>query len=210
MRFLDFNQYLAYIPAILFAMVVHEYAHAYVSYKFGDQTPLYDGRLSLNPKYHIDPLGFLMLLFVGFGWAKPVHVNTSAYRDAKSGMIWTAFAGPMMNFIVAFLCMFLYQILMKGYSNASIYLYILKFLNYSVLINIGLGLFNLIPLPPLDGSKILLGVLPENVYMSLLRYEQILSIFLMFLLLSGVLTPFLVNAQTTVINFFLHILSFIL
>ncbi len=209
MRFLEFNQYLAYIPAILFAMIVHEYAHAYVSYKFGDQTPLYDGRLSLNPKYHIDPLGFLMLLFVGFGWAKPVHVNTNAYRDEKSGMIWTAFAGSMMNFIVAFICTFFYRILIGAYTDSTIYLYLIRFLNYSIMINVGLGLFNLIPIPPLDGSKILLGVFPENVYMSLLKYEHLMSVFLMILLFSGALTPFLVNAQKTIIDFFLGLLSFL-
>ena len=103
----DFDTLIYTVPAILISVTLHEMAHGYVSYKMGDPTPKEDGRLSLNPLHHLDFFGTLSLLFIGFGWAKPVRVNAGYYKDPKTGMVWTAFAGPLMNFVLSFVCIFL-------------------------------------------------------------------------------------------------------
>ena len=100
----DFDTLIYTVPAILISVTLHEMAHGYVSYKMGDPTPKEDGRLSLNPLHHLDFFGTLSLLFIGFGWAKPVRVNAGYYKDPKTGMVWTAFAGPLMNFVLSFVC----------------------------------------------------------------------------------------------------------
>ena len=99
----DLNTLIYVAPAIIITVTLHELAHGWVSYKFGDPTPKEDGRLSLNPLRHLDPIGTIALLVAGFGWAKPVHIDPRYYKDAKTGVVWTAFAGPMMNFIIAFI-----------------------------------------------------------------------------------------------------------
>ena len=101
------------VPAILISVTLHEMAHGYVSYKLGDPTPKLDGRLSLNPLRHLDFFGTLALLFAGFGWARPVRVDPSYYKDPKSGMVWTAFAGPLANFLLSFVCIFLLMALLR-------------------------------------------------------------------------------------------------
>lgn len=177
------------LPAVLVAITMHEFAHGLVSAKLGDPTPEATGRLSLNPFRHLDPVGILCLIFFHFGWAKPVQVNPYYYKNKKGGMVAVALAGPLMNFLIAFLCTFGMGIILKttgGYASEGMY-YLFQFLNYGALLNIGLGAFNLIPIPPLDGSKVLGAVLPEQQYFGYMRYERYGSLVLVALLAIGVL-----------------------
>lgn len=185
------------IPAVLIAIILHEWAHGFISYKLGDPSPKADGRLSLNPLKHLDPIGTLSLLIFHFGWAKPVQVNANYYKDKKMGMMLTALAGPVMNFIVAFLALAIIFIIAKWNASFlvtdSIGNYLYNVLIFTAIMNIGLGVFNLIPIPPLDGSKILFAVLPEDVYFAYMRYEQygiiLLIVLLSFGLFDNLLSP---------------------
>lgn len=156
------------IPGVLIAITFHEYAHAKTADILGDDTPRMEGRLSLNPLDHIDPIGFIMLIFAGFGWGKPVHVNPRNYnRDItmdKADAI-VSIAGPTTNFVIAILFTIIYYGLIKinGYNLNSVASILLKMVAYTISINIGLGVFNLIPLPPLDGSKVIKPFLSFNI-----------------------------------------------
>ena len=186
------------IVAVLLAISVHEMAHGYAAYKLGDNTAKYDGRLSLNPIRHIDPFGALCMLFFGFGWAKPVRVNPNFFKKTKRDMALTALAGPVSNFLMAFFSMFALLYLCPLFKNVYIYQFFFMF----VLLNIGLGVFNLIPIPPLDGSKIFLSLLPRRIYYEIMRYEQFGFIILIIALYLGVLDPlldFLVNGIYTLL-----------
>lgn len=171
------------IIALIPALVVHEWAHGYTAYKLGDSTAKADGRLSLNPLDHLDPLGTLMLLLVGFGWAKPVPVNTRYFKKPRRDFALTSFAGPLANFIMGFISALLYVLafyLVELYGIGGNGGYIIhEIFLYSALFNIGLGLFNLIPLPPLDGSNIVLCLLPNNLaakYSKIRYYSQYIFI----------------------------------
>jgi len=160
---LNYSDLIYIVPAALLAITGHEFAHGYVSFKMGDPTPKQDGRLSLNPLHHLDPMGTLCLIVFRFGWAKPVRINSWYYKNRKKGVVCTALAGPAANFVMAFMAVIAMGIIYKttgGYAgNVLVYLY--NFFNYLALLNIGLGVFNLIPVPPLDGSKAL-GILMYN------------------------------------------------
>lgn len=204
---LDLDTLIYVVPAIIITVTLHELAHGWVSYKFGDPTPKLDGRLSLNPLHHLDPIGTVALLLVGFGWAKPVHIDPRYYKDAKTGIVWTAFAGPLMNFIIAFVAIFLFNLLLKVpvsiFSSeimTRIFIYLIYLMQYTALISLGQAIFNLIPLPPLDGSKILYGVLPDSVYFNIMKYENWLSLILFLVLFSGVLNGPLVSIRTIVFD----------
>ena len=148
-------------PGILFAITIHEYAHGLIAYRLGDPTAKLMGRLTLNPIAHMDPIGTLMLLIVRFGWAKPVPINPLNFRNPKRGMLLSSLAGPAANLIAAFVLGMMYQLVFGPFSwppPGAIALLIY----YCVFFNIILALFNLIPIHPLDGSHILLGLLPEN------------------------------------------------
>lgn len=207
------------LPALLLALSAHEFAHGYASYLLGDPTPKYEGRLSLNPMRHLDLIGTLSLLIFHFGWAKPVSIDARYYDNKKSGMLTVAMAGPFMNFLLAFISIFfscLLQIFL--YKGAIGYTFLIKtldlFLSYSIIYNLGLGTFNLLPVPPLDGSKILGAILPERTYFSLMRYERYGMLILMTLLYVGVLdTPlaFFRNAvYDSMINVSMVLLNLIL
>lgn len=177
------------VPAALIAITLHEYAHGYVSYKLGDPTPKQMGRLSLNPFAHLDPIGTLCLIFFHFGWAKPVCVNPYYYKDQKKGMVLVGLAGPLMNFILAFISALFMAIIIKktgGYVGSFTY-YLFNFLNVCYVLNIGLGVFNLIPFPPLDGAKIVGGLLPEHIYFNFMKYERYGQLIIFGLLAFGAL-----------------------
>lgn len=175
------------VIAVLFAISVHEMAHGYAAYKLGDNTAKYDGRLSLNPLRHIDPFGALCMLFFGFGWARPVRVNANYFKKTKRDIALTSLAGPLSNFLMAFIGMLIFLHLCPLFK--SIYLY--QFFFMFIMLNIGLGVFNLIPIPPLDGSKIFLSLLPRRIYYEIMRYEQFGFIVLIIALYLGVLDPIL-------------------
>ena len=151
------NQILMFLPALILAFSVHELAHGLTAYALGDSTAKEDGRLSLNPIRHIDPLGLVFIILVGFGWAKPVMVNPNNLRNPKVHMALIAAAGPVSNFILAFLSFMLLVPLVRNF-NLSPTLTDL-FIRFSS-INIVLAVFNLLPVPPLDGSKIIAGYFP--------------------------------------------------
>jgi len=153
------------IPALLIAITFHEYAHAKTSHLLGDPTPRWSGRLTLNPLAHLDPVGLLMLWLFRFGWAKPVPVNPLYYKNKKLGLISVALAGPLANFVLAFMSLFILKLdLAKGYIES--FLYVL--FSYNLILSV----FNLIPIPPLDGSKILMGILPGTNNEMFYKLEQ--------------------------------------
>ena len=169
---------------LLYAIILHELAHGWVAYRMGDPTAKMLGRLSLNPLKHLDPMGTMMLFLVGFGWAKPVPVNFNQLRDKRLGMILVSGAGVATNMLLAFIALFLYQLLSPAPSSIAAQL-----LYYFARINIILAAFNLIPLPPLDGSKILMGFASPSVRNFLFRFERYGLLVIIALLFTGVLTP---------------------
>ena len=189
----DFNimSLVAGLPGLLLALVLHEYAHARVAVAMGDFTPRFTGRLTLNPVAHIDPIGLIMLLVAHFGWAKPVMVNPRNFRDMRKGNILVALAGPAANFVTAFVAMFLMILMYR--LNFDMSIGVKTVLSMIVLFNVNFGIFNLIPLPPLDGSKILLEFLPREYaykYMGIERYSFIILIVMMMTpILGGILIP---------------------
>ena len=154
------------IPGLLIAISFHEFAHAFVADKLGDDTPRRQGRLSLNPLAHLDPYGTFLMIFAGFGWGKPVEINPLNFNrkvSMKGGSAMVAAAGPIMNFILAIVFSVLYGILLRtSFVTSTVGEVISNIILYIISMNVGLGVFNLIPLPPLDGSKILLALLPSR------------------------------------------------
>lgn len=172
---LDFGSLLSMVTrlaAVLLCLTVHESCHGLAAYALGDPTARREHRLSLNPLRHIDWFGLLMMFVAGFGWAKPVPVNPNYFKKTKQGMALTALAGPVSNFLLALLTLLAARIFcdVAAYSEAN--QRILDFLLMVALLSIGLGLFNLLPIPPLDGSKVLFAVLPDRAYNQLMRYER--------------------------------------
>ena len=185
--------YLYLIPVILVSLTFHEFSHAYVSYRLGDPTAKMQGRLTLNPLKHLDFLGTLMMLVARIGWAKPVPINPMYYKDRKKGTILVSIAGPISNLILSILFSFVLSIIIaitKGTTDSELIRIIYEISFMFFYININLAIFNLIPIPPLDGSKILSGVLPPDKYFSIMRYErQIGLIFLVIVLVApGILS----------------------
>lgn len=154
------------IVVALIAITVHEFAHGFVAYKLGDSTAKADGRLSLNPLHHLDPIGTIMLLVVGFGYAKPVPVMTRNFKKPRRDFALVSLAGPLSNFVLAFISALIYELLVKylpfEFASSGLGFALLKLFFYGVSMNVGLGLFNLIPIPPLDGSNILMCLLPNH------------------------------------------------
>jgi Zn-dependent protease len=169
---------------LLYSIIIHELAHGWVAYRMGDPTAKMLGRLSLNPLKHLDPIGTVMLFIFGFGWAKPVPVNFNNLRDTHKGMIYVSAAGIIANMLLAFMAFFLDRVLSP--SPAGI---LAAILYYLAQINIMLAAFNLIPLPPLDGSKILMGFAPAKFQYFLLRVEPYGFFIIIGLLYLDVLNP---------------------
>ncbi|NLY43825.1 MAG: site-2 protease family protein [Clostridiaceae bacterium] len=184
------------IPALLFAITFHEFSHGYVADRLGDPTPRNYGRLTLNPLKHLDPLGTIALLFLRFGWAKPVPINPMNFRDVKKGTALVGLAGPLSNIFLAFCSLMVGQVLEiivqpTHYPFIGVIRYLSNFLEYMLVFNIGLAVFNIIPVPPLDGSKIFASVLPSKWYYNLMRYESYGQVILLILLFTGALRPVL-------------------
>ena len=180
----------ARLICILFLLPIHECAHAYASSLLGDKTAQYQGRLSLNPLRHLDPVGAICLLLGGFGWARPVAINTYNFKNRKVGMALSALAGPLSNFLVSFAMFLVIKVLLLFPITNDFMIAIIQVLGLIAWISICLGVFNLIPLPPLDGSRIFLVFLPEKYYFKIMQYERYISIALMVVIVTGALdTP---------------------
>ena len=165
------NIVLSVVPSLL-CITFHEVSHGYVAYRLGDTTAKDAGRLTLNPLKHIDPMGLLMMVVFKFGWAKPVPVNMMRFRSPKRGMALTALAGPVSNLLLAMLLLLGARITIAHYVDTAFCSGLLNFLAMTAYMSVGLGLFNLIPISPLDGSKVLFAFLPDRAYMTLMRYEK--------------------------------------
>jgi len=187
-------------PVVLLAIVCHECAHGWVSYKLGDPTAKNAGRLTLNPFKHLDPLGALCMLFFHVGWANPVPINPWYYKDRKKGIIYVSLAGPIANFIIAFLSLFIEGLLMRFGSDTSAVVWVLcQLCYYSTVVNIGLGLFNLVPVPPLDGSKVL-GELSNKAQNFYWRYQNYWRWILILCVITGVLSKPLALLNSAIVS----------
>lgn len=176
------------LPAVLMALVLHEMAHGWAAYLLGDRTAKEQGRLSLDPRKHLDLIGTVCMLLGGVGWARPVPIDPSRFRirNQKLGMAITAIAGPLCNFLQAFLAAVIaYLIRWKG--SGAFCETAVSFLAMLAVLNVGLGTFNLIPVPPLDGSRLLLPLLPDRAVSVLLKYERICGVVFLALIASGIL-----------------------
>lgn len=179
--------------AVLVAIIPHEIAHGFAAYLCGDQTAKNDGRLSLNPLHHLDPIGTICLIFFKFGWAKPVMINPNNFRDRKKGTFFVAIAGVLTNFILAIISVIILKHIHLNEFMQELLLNIFWF-------NIILGVFNLIPIPPLDGSKILFSFLPLKYEYYLIKYERYGYIILLLLIMSSTLDKILVPMVNFMIN----------
>ena len=171
--------------ACLISLTVHELSHGLAAYRLGDPTAKLNGRLTLNPLSHIDWIGLFLLLAVGVGWAKPVPVDPRNFKNPRAGMAVTALAGPASNFLLALLSLGAGTLLIRFFPTIRAAAYLLLFLCQLAVLNVGLGLFNLIPLPPLDGSRVVELLLPDHLYRFVLRYERYLILLVVLLAWMG-------------------------
>ena len=213
-------QLLLSLPIIFLALSIHETAHGFVAYKLGDPTARNLGRLTLNPIKHLDPIGFLCMLLAGFGWAKPVPINSRNFKKPRRDIALTSIAGPISNLLLAFIFVIIlrlsYEPLMKAIYTAAmisketpvlIAYYVYVFLQIAIRMNITLAVFNLLPIPPLDGSKILYMFLPPKVYFKIAPYERYISLAFMLLLLLGVISPLLETVTGHMVGFMFRIVG---
>lgn len=221
-------KYILRIPIVLLSLTVHEVAHGYAAYKMGDPTAKNMGRLSLNPLKHLDPIGAICMLFFHFGWAKPVPISTRHFKNPRRGMALSALAGPLSNLLMAFVA-YVISIYISYFGNVGghfyltafmgtpfivtstgkiLYILYLFFANF-FLLNTSLAVFNLLPIPPLDGSRILFVFLPDKIYFGIMKYERIVEFVLFACLCFGVLDGVLNTVFQLFINAFNFIVQFL-
>lgn len=199
------------LPGVLIAITFHEFAHGFVAYKLGDNTAKLEGRLSLNPFAHLDPIGTLMLVFLGIGWGKPVHVNPSNYTrkiSMEKGEAIVSAAGPIINIILAFVFGIIYWLVYKfageAFLSSTVGIIIMLMIQSTIVTNVGLGIFNLIPLPPLDGSKVIMPFLPYKAKQFFINNEQIFYLVFIVLWISGlagrIISPAISWLATEIMN----------
>ena len=179
------------IPGLFLALSFHEFAHGYAAYLMGDNTARYNGRLSLNPMAHLDIAGTLCLLLFHFGWAKPVPINPANFRNHRKGIIVVSLAGPFANFLLALVCTAICELIKGFVPTSQIAEFFYMVLLYAQVMNVGLMVFNLIPIPPLDGSKVLMEFLPYRTRWQLQNLERYSGIILLVLIWTRMLTPVL-------------------
>lgn len=192
---------------VFLVMPLHECAHGWIAVKLGDNTAKYSGRLTLNPLPHIDPLGALAILLFGFGWARPVPVDPRNFKNPKSGMALTALAGPLSNLLAALVGGLVLKVIFMFSSSIPAVLMswiLIFFINY-MMINVGLAVFNLIPLPPLDGSKIIGAFIPDRILYKFAQYQNVIMMIVFVLLFVGVLSVPLGILQSAAYNGIIHI-----
>ncbi|MBO4896723.1 MAG: site-2 protease family protein [Clostridia bacterium] len=203
------------LPVLFIAISVHEYSHGYAAYKMGDGTAKMQGRLTLNPLAHIDILGALCMVLFGFGWAKAVPINPNNFRDRKKGLVLVSLAGPLSNFFIAIIGAVLYGIFARfnfGSFNIEFAEVFYGLMNQLILLNVCFGVFNLLPIPPLDGSKIVGAFLPYRIYYKVLEYERYAFPVLLILLYTNILSKVLfilinpvLKSINSLINFIVNI-----
>ena len=214
--FNDFNLrlFLFRLPALIIALTFHEFSHGFAAYLLGDRTAKHEGRLSFNPLRHIDPIGMVLILIVGFGWAKPVMVNPYNFRNPKQDMAITAVAGPLSNFILAFIVTLVRVVFVLtigryggvGAENINFFLWLLAWMN------IMLGVFNMLPIPPLDGSKLFGAILPDYLYFRYINFRQGFLLLIILIFSGGIriLGPIIETINNAFINAGLQIFSFLM
>lgn len=196
------------LVSVFLCLTIHETCHGLAAYALGDPTAKAEHRLSLNPLHHIDWFGLAMMLVAGFGWAKPVPVNPNYFKKPKQGMAITAMAGPVSNFLLALLLLFGAKMMYDHAVYTALNQAMFDFLMSTAILSVGLGLFNLVPFPPLDGSKVLFSLLPNRTYNAILRYERYGMILLWALVLLGVGDQYLSRAISYVFELFCRIVGF--
>ncbi|MBN2557320.1 MAG: site-2 protease family protein [Clostridia bacterium] len=203
------------IPVLIIALSFHEFSHAFIAHKLGDDTAKDRGRMTLNPLKHLDPLGTVMMIVAHIGWAKPVPVNQLNFKDPKQDMVKVGLAGPVSNLLLAFITAFPLQAMVSVYATRMPTQAAIVFWDFLILfftVNLYLAVFNLLPVPPLDGSRIFYGILPERFYFKVMQYERYVgfALILLIILAPGVLSTVLNTLVYPFREGFLAIAGFII